>query len=86
MYSRNKILLFALLFIRSCLTYEIRINQLKTDKENGEGEEEDESEVSFKKYLYHTYLLSISNEQSFLGEGGRWWRCLTGEKDEALRG
>ena len=53
MYSRNRILLFALLFIRSCLTYEIRINQLKTDKENGEGEEEDESEVSFKKYFYH---------------------------------
>ena len=28
--------------------YQIRINQLKTDKENGEGEE-DESEVSLKK-------------------------------------
>ena len=28
--------------------YEIRINQLKTDKENGDGEE-DESEVSLKK-------------------------------------
>ena len=33
-----------------------------------------------------TISLSISNEQSFSGEGGRWWRCLTGEKDEALRG
>ena len=33
-----------------------------------------------------TISLSISNEQSFSGEGGRWWRCLTREKDEALRG
>ena len=55
-----KILFYALpLKVKFILICEIRINQLKTDKENGIGEE-DESEVSLKKSLHLHILIDNS--------------------------